>query len=315
MRNGTDVINKPIITFLDGRQVGRVHDLIFDHKRNLILGFLADEGGWFSSAKVLPLERVKTIGADAVVVETEDAIMLADEHIEMREILETSMVVRGTKLMTESGKLVGTLSDLLFDEVSGRVESYEVSGGLFADMYNGRSLVPANASLRLGKDVAFVADETIDLLENQVGGLRGAAGAASESAKTAVENASEAAKGVGDSVKQSVSNVDVNAAKDKGEQLKEGAASLWESVKTKAGEYKDVATHETEEFRIRRALGRPASRVILSKSDIVILNVGDIITHEAVQKARAAGELEVLLTSVYDKGPNLSTDEMKSKNV
>ena len=106
MRNGTDVINKPIITFLDGRQVGRVHDLIFDQKRNLILGFLADEGGWFSSAKVLPLERVKTIGADAVVVETEDAVMLADEHTEMREILETAMSGRGTKLMTESGKLV-----------------------------------------------------------------------------------------------------------------------------------------------------------------------------------------------------------------
>ena len=46
--------------------------------------------------------------------------------------------------------------DLYFDETSGAIESYEVSGGIFADAYSGRSFVPAVQTLKIGEDYAFV---------------------------------------------------------------------------------------------------------------------------------------------------------------
>ena len=332
MRKGGDILNKQLVTFADGRQIAKIHDLIFDHKKNTVLGFLVDEGGWFSSAKVLSLQDVKSIGEDAVVVQTESAVVSADDRPEMTEVLKSNNILKGTKLMTESGKAVGTLVDLYFDEVSGRVEGYEVSGGLFADMYNGRSMVPAGAPLRMGQDVAFMSDATLEMLENQVGGIKGAAQSAGAAVSTTAHNVSGKAQEyagtvttkVGDLKDQatatatsSETGAKVDSAKDavqdKATELKEGASSLWETVKGKAGEYKDQATQKIEETRINRALGKPASRVVLDKNDHVLLNVGDIITHESVEKARMAGELEVLLGSVYEKGPELSTDDMKAK--
>ena len=321
MRKGGDIINKQLVTFADGRQIAKIHDLIFDHKSNMVLGFLVDEGGWFSSAKVLPLEEVKSIGEDAVVVETENAVVSADDRPEMTDVLKSNNILKGTKLMTESGKSVGTLVDIYFDEITGRVEGYEVSGGLFADMYNGRSMVPAGAPLRLGQDVAFMSDETLELLENQVGGMRGAAQSAGGAISTAAQNVGGRAQDLrgqaSDTFSSPQTGAKVEQAKgvlqEKTAELKEGATNLWENVKSKAGEYKDQATQKVEETRINRALGKPASRVVLDKNDHVLLNVGDIITHESIEKARAAGELEVLLGSVYDKGPELSTQEMKAK--
>ena len=43
---------------------------------------------------------------------------------------------------------------------------------------------------------------------------------------------------------------------------------------------------------INDAVGRPVTKVILDRSDEVVLNLGDIITHEAVQRAYEAGILD-----------------------
>jgi hypothetical protein len=52
--------------------------------------------------------------------------------------------------------------------------------------------------------------------------------------------------------------------------------------------------------------------VILDRNDEVILNVGELITHQAVEYARAADVLEILLDSVYTDTPKLSLDELRA---
>ena len=69
---------------------------------------------------------------------------------------------------------------------------------------------------------------------------------------------------------------------------------------------------EAEERRIKNAVGRPVTRVILDPQDNVILNVGEIITHQAVERSRAVGVLDMLLSSVYDKDPELAQDELRA---
>jgi uncharacterized protein YrrD len=55
MRKGKDIVGKPVIAYDTGEKVETIVDLIFDQDDNRLLGFLIDEGGWFSNAKVLPL--------------------------------------------------------------------------------------------------------------------------------------------------------------------------------------------------------------------------------------------------------------------
>jgi hypothetical protein len=63
--------------------------------------------------------------------------------------------------------------------------------------------------------------------------------------------------------------------------------------------------------RVKNALGRPVTRVILDQDDNIILNTGEIITNRAVQLAREADVLDILVDSVYTERPKLALDDLK----
>ncbi|MBD2497515.1 PRC-barrel domain-containing protein, partial [Nostoc sp. FACHB-280] len=116
-----------------------------------------------------------------------------------------------TRILTTEGLNLGGLVDLFFDEHSGLVEGYEVSGGMFADAYSGRSFIPAPETLKIGADVAFVPPETAQMMAEQVGGIRGAVNATEDrfqdSAETANRRLQTAVQTVNEQLQSSVENV------------------------------------------------------------------------------------------------------------
>ena len=459
MRNGKGMIGKPVVAYDSGEEFRTIVDLIFDQENNQLLGFLVDEGGWFSNALVLPLTNIQAIGADAVIVASRDAIASATEFPAMQSILERDNILKGTRIMTLDGRDLGTMVDLYFDDTTGVIEGYEVSGGIFVDAYSGRSFVPAPDTLKIGEDIAFVPSETADLMQEQVGGIRGAMNTASgkvqEMAQFTGEKAQEAAQFTGEKFQEATTfagtsftnavvdpeeqetfvlgkvsqktvettdgitlihegqvvnsshilaarnlnmtndlyhatgglvterlgerlsgvvtglgaNIGIEQAQGRrvnrmiftpegsvvavegqivtpkvierakthhqeqalleavglttgdalrvtgsnvGQQVKDGAKGLWEQVKETASNLQDHGTQAIEEKRIKGALGRPVTRVILDRNDEVILNVGELITHQAIAISRDADVLEVLLDSVYTETPNLSLDDLRA---
>jgi len=100
----------------------------------------------------------------------------------------------------------------------------------------------------------------------------------------------------------------------------EHAAGVWDTIKQKAAELTGAAqdkkaeyNEQAEQNRINNALGRPVTRVILDQSDNVILNTGDLITHAAVDHARTAGVLEILLDSVYTADPEITPEMLRAR--
>jgi uncharacterized protein YrrD len=481
MRKGKDIVGKPVVAYDSGEKIETIVDLIFDQYDNRLLGFLIDEGGWFSNAKVLPLNQVKAIGVDAVIIQSKESIALASDHDDIHKILENNNILNGTRIMTTDGRDLGTLIDFYFDETTGAVEGYEASGGLFADAYSGRSFVPAPQTLKIGEDVAFVPAETAGLMEEQVGGIKAAmqnanekiqetaqvaGGKLQETAQVAGEKIQETAQKAGDKLQEAgrvvsskVTDTIVDPAAQKAfaidkvaqktveapdggelvtegsiitagmcdtaeylgvldelyrsaggtltkplgkhidtavagltveqaegrraqqaiytsegyivvaqgqivttkvidrakanhqeaalldsvglstsgaaqstantlatntghqikttgaiasEQIQAGASQLWDKVKETASDLQGKSTQAIDEQRIKGALGRPTTRVILDLNDEVILNVGELITHKAIDSARSAGILDLLLDSVYTETPHLSIDELRA---
>jgi len=156
MQKGTDTISLPVIAFDTGEKFDQIRDVIFGQHENRVLGFLVDERGWFSEAKVVPFQNVQAIGPDGVIVPSKESVVIADTEPAIKGVLEHKNVLKGTKIMTTDGCDLGTMVDLYFDEHTGAVEGYEASGGLFADAATGRSFVPAPQTLKIGQDVAFV---------------------------------------------------------------------------------------------------------------------------------------------------------------
>ena len=459
MRNGKGMIGKPVVAYDSGEEFKTIVDLIFDQEKNQLLGFLVDEAGWFSDALVLPLLNIQAIGADAVIVASRDAINSAAEFPQIQSILERDNILKGTRIMTLDGRDLGTMIDLYFDDTTGAIEGYEVSGGVFADAYSGRSFVPAPDTLKIGEDIAFVPSGTADLMQEQIGGIRGAMNTASgkvqEIAQFTGEKAQEAAQFTGEKFQEATTfagtsftnavvdpeeqeafilgkvaqktietndgitliqegqivtqshilaarncnmidnlyyatggsvkdrlgerlsgtiagigaNISIDQAQGRrvnkmiftdegsvvavegqivtsrvierakthhqekalleavglttgdalrvtgsnvGQQVKDGAKGIWEQVKETASNLQEHGTQAIEDKRIKGALGRPVTRVILDRQDEVILNVGELITHQAISISREADVLEVLLDSVYTETPTLSLDDLRA---
>lgn len=406
MRKGNEVIGKPVVSYSTGRRIDTVKDLIFDQNSNRLLGLLMSEGGWFSSPRVLLLKDVLAIGADAIIIPSKEHVFDAKQIPEISRILEYNNVLKGTRILTTDGRNLGTMVDLYFDHETARVEGYEVSGGIFADAYSGRSFVPTPKTLKIGKDVAFVPEETALLMEEQVGGIKAAMQVAGEKVQETMHSTGEKLQDAGGKLKESSTSLSQNlggqlntvlagraveeakgyrvrqfvrsedgfiiaapgqivsdsvikfarrfhqeesllqavglstsnAAQSRAnsmamvtgdrlrvrahkteDQLQEGAQKLkveanhlWRQLKTEWANFQDRSSQAIERKRIMGALGRPVNRVILDQQDQVILNVGELITHQAIEVSRQAGVLEVLLGSVYTESPKLSREDVEA---
>ncbi|GAB4185327.1 MAG: PRC-barrel domain-containing protein [Coleofasciculaceae cyanobacterium] len=303
MRKGSDVIGKVVVTYDTGKKIERVLDLIFDQERNQLLGFLVEEKGLFRDAKVIPLKEVQAIGLDAIVVHSKESVVEAHDIPAIAKILHHNNVLRGTKILTTAGLNLGELVDLFFDEHSGLVEGYEVSGGVFADAYSGRSFVPAPETLKIGYDVAFVPSETAQMMAEQVGGIRGAVQATGDmwqdSAETANRRLQAAAQNMNEQLQSSVETVNRSlkeASQNAGERLQ--AAN--DATSSKLQDFnRDAAATLTNKLvdpaeQKVYAIGKHVEQDVLTPDGSVLLSQGQEVTLAYAEAADRMGILSEL---------------------
>ena len=92
----------------------------------------------------------------------------------------------------------------------------------------------------------------------------------------------------------------------------EKIGTFWQSLREKVEQLQGRSTRAIKQQRIEQALGRPVTRVILDPEDNVILNVGELITHRAISQAKEGEVLNILLSSVYIKEPEISDKELRA---
>jgi uncharacterized protein YrrD/ElaB/YqjD/DUF883 family membrane-anchored ribosome-binding protein len=303
MLKGSDLIGKVVVTYDTGKKIERIRDLIFDQERNQLLGFLVGEKGLFRDAKVIPLQEVQAIGLDAIVVHSKESVVEAHHSPAIAEIVHHNNVLRGTKILTTAGLNLGELVDLFFDEHSGLVEGYEVSGGVFADAYSGRSFVPAPETLKIGYDVAFVPPETAQMMAEQVGGIRGAVQATGDrwqdSAETANRRLQVAAQTVNEQLQSSVETVNRSlqqASQNAGEQLQAATDATNSKLQ---GFNRDAAASLTNNLvdpteQKVYAIGKYVEQDVLTPDGSVLLLQGQEVTLDDAEAADRMGILSEL---------------------
>jgi len=165
MLKASELIHRLLITRDAGEQVGKVQDLVIDQKGSQVLGVLVDEKGWFSGAHVVRWPAVLSVGADTLVIDSKTSVVKASDVPEMKDVFDRGNVLAGVRVRTTDGRDLGKFEAFYFDEKSGRIVGYELSGG--ADRKRrSRSFLPTPGSFEAGKDVAFVSPEAADTLED-----------------------------------------------------------------------------------------------------------------------------------------------------
>jgi uncharacterized protein YrrD len=323
MYKGKNIIGKTLVAFDSGKVLNTVSNIAYNPNTGRILGLLIDETLLLAKGRHVPLSEIRTIGEDAITIINEDSIITWDENPLVREFSSKKLDLKGRDVMTDLGENLGKISDIYFLQ-DGTIEGYELSGGIVSDTYSGTSFLPNGRIAKIGEDIVFVPHNTVHILEEQVGGVKAATQKATEKAKPSLAATKEKA---GEIAKYGMEYIDTNVMEpatrkkelfkessgSKTKKITESADTLWEKVKDKVSDLKEQSSQQVEEKHIKGALGRPVTRVILDQTDNIILNTGELITHEAIEQARDANVLDVLLTSVYTNAPDFTKEDLKAK--
>jgi len=363
MRKGKSVIGQPVYSLSDGTKVDSVKDLILEEGEDGVVALLVSEGGLLGTSTVVPFSAVARFGPSAVMIDDRASAVPAASDPRVHEILERRGTLLGSRVITDGGEELGTIADLYFDETSGRISGYEVSGGFLGDATRGSSYLPFTDIRTIGTDVVIATDEAREILDRPVADqAHGQVAAEDGSEEPADATAGDpdaslvGARSQGDLTDrsgavvvargQSITPEMVERARAEdeldslyrvagvtrpgstpdptGEALSkaaETASDLWARFTSKVSEMTDAAGQrmDTQQTKARLdaindAIGRPVTKVFLDRDDSVILDLGDLVTHQAIQRADDAGLLDSLLASVY-KAPDVTftRDEMRAE--
>lgn len=151
--NISELIGKPIVSMIDGEKVGVVKDLLIDSEQLKVTAVLL---GGIPGQGLLPYEQVKSVGLDAMTIESAQAIQWSTGQL----ATATGRPMHDLKklpVMDSSGTELGGIQDIEIDVSTGRLQSIKVGGGGVFGI-GGHSTVVAIAQIRTIGAAMITAD-------------------------------------------------------------------------------------------------------------------------------------------------------------
>lgn len=116
MRLGKDLLNKPIYSVLDGRNLGTVRDIYLNNDLTDITGiFTGQEGMLRRKNYLIPRGGVVVFGIDAILVKNPDVVIEENENEEAATWVRLSKL-RGRGVDTPNGTKVANIGDIVIGE-------------------------------------------------------------------------------------------------------------------------------------------------------------------------------------------------------
>ncbi|MES2465282.1 MAG: PRC-barrel domain-containing protein [Armatimonadota bacterium] len=138
-----------------GDKLGKVQDVLFDAPSGSVTAFLVHPGGMFTKPLLLPILAVRTVGADALLVEQGHVL----EAIASDPPLPGSLSVKsldGRPVLDDTGKYLGKMTDVTLTADSLSVADLQYSGGVIDSMLHGKPTIPLAVVKAIGPDSIVV---------------------------------------------------------------------------------------------------------------------------------------------------------------
>jgi sporulation protein YlmC with PRC-barrel domain len=172
MIRATELAGRAVIDIEAAERIGTVDKLILDPEGRRIAGFVvARAGSAFTGGKssvLIPASAVHALGPDAVTVRQSAA---AGSDVGRLEALPRGQDVIGRKVVSEDGRFLGKVSDVLIEQSDGQIRGYLLADhkpGHRIDEILGRAkqrpqhpYLPADAKLRTGRDLIVTSEDAV----------------------------------------------------------------------------------------------------------------------------------------------------------
>ena len=301
MKKSIEIIGLPVISITEGRELGMSKTLLIDAKNGTIAAITIEDEDWYRGVKLLPYSSVIAIGEDAVTVTNSENILTLEDAGDYEAMMDANIKIIGTKAITKSGTIQGKVVEIYVGD-NGKIEKCEIEArdGSLSEITSDQISI-------FGKQVTVI-DSDLEKKTELIAPKAPAAAVAAPKAeeKPAAEPKAEAPKAEPAKAeapkaepKQEAKPAEPKAApapapalkaEPKQEAKPAPKAEPAKAEAPKADPSIQMADKATEERHRRFLLGKTVTRKITTDSGVVLVNEGDTVTEEVLQKVKIANK-------------------------
>lgn len=174
----SEIAKRPVVT-MAGEDVAQIKDVVFASGGGAVGGFTLAGRGLFAGPRdeALPWEAVAALGADAVMIDSEDVLR------SRQDVLDRSAAsggsggdVLGSQALTDSGVDLGTVVDVIIEISGGRdghcdVIGYEIEASESLGTKGTKVLIPLPDTLSASGDHLLVPAAAKDFVSHDLAGF------------------------------------------------------------------------------------------------------------------------------------------------
>ena len=301
MKKSIEIIGLPVISITEGRELGMSKTLLIDAKNGTIAAITIEDEDWYRGVKLLPYSSVIAIGEDAVTVTNSENILTLEDAGDYEAMMDANIKIIGTKAITKSGTIQGKVVEIYVGD-NGKIEKCEIEArdGSLSEITSDQISI-------FGKQVTVIdsdLEKKTELIAPKAPAEAVAAPKAEE--KPVAEPKAEAPKAEPAKAeapkaepKQEAKPAEPKAApapapapkaEPKQEAKPAPKAEPAKAEAPKADPSIQMADKATEERHRRFLLGKTVTRKITTDSGVVLVNEGDTVTEEVLQKVKIANK-------------------------
>jgi uncharacterized protein YrrD len=169
-----DLNGLPVVTIAGGEAVADVKDVVYNPERGMLLGFTLNKRGFLKGPMkaVLAFGDVAAIGRDAVMIASDDAVSQGGDALADAVEESAGRNVRGDDVLTDAGKRLGSVVDVVLDVTNGEIVGYELTGDETLHAHAGRPmLVPLPATRAVSGTALIVPDAVQPFIRDDLSGF------------------------------------------------------------------------------------------------------------------------------------------------
>jgi uncharacterized protein YrrD len=162
----------PVVTTTTGEDIAEIRDVIYVPDKGRVVGFTLNKRGRLSGRlkNVLAMEDVHAVGRDAVMVVDASALEGPDGTDDAKDAKGRNVI--GNAVLTDAGKQLGVVRDLIVEMSHGEVIGYELDGDPTLQRAEGAPLLlPLPSTLAVSSDVLMVPADVEEFIRDDLAGF------------------------------------------------------------------------------------------------------------------------------------------------
>jgi uncharacterized protein YrrD len=169
MIKGSQLVGRAVIDMEAAERLGRIKEIIVQRDGERVAGFVVVHGetivGTGGTRRTIPASALHSIGPDAITVR---GSAMKERLADLESLPRMSDVV-GHKMVTQSGRLLGSIDDVLINGADGAIIGFAVGEGVrnkLENFFNPQrsrihGYVRADADLQVGNELIVVPDDAL----------------------------------------------------------------------------------------------------------------------------------------------------------